>query len=118
MIVDQQKAESEKELVRRQSEADAKAYEKQKAAEADLLVAENNVKVAEADVEMARLQKEAELEKQKSYTEEYFRDKELDVQLEAVKAINPSIETIITDGSGNGYAGLVGIQKILESLGE
>ena len=118
MIVDQQKAESEKELVRRQSEADAKAYEKQKAAEADLIVAENNVKVAEADVEIARLQKEAELEKQKSYTEEYFRDKELDVQLEAVKAINPSIETIITDGSGNGYAGLVGIQKILESLGE
>ena len=116
MIVDQQKAESEKELVRRQNEADAKAYEKQKAAEADLIVAENNVKVAEADVEIARLQKEAELEKQKSYTEQYFRDKELDVQLEAVKAINPSIETIITDGSGNGYAGLVGIQKILESL--
>lgn len=113
MIVDQQKAESEKELVRRQSEADAAAYEKQKAAEAELTVAENKVKVAEANVEVARLEKEAELEMQKSYTEEYFRDKELDVQKAAVEAINPSVKTIITDGSGEGYAGLVGIKEIL-----
>ena len=118
MIVDQQKAESEKELVRRQNEADASAYEKEKAAQAELIVAENAVKVAEANVEVARLEKEAELEKQKGYTEQYFRDKELDVQLEAVKAINPSVETIITDGSGSSYSGLIGIQKILESLNE
>lgn len=116
MIVDQQKAESEKELVRRQNEADAAAYEKEKAAEAELIVAENSVKVAEANVEVARLTKEAELEKQKSYTEQYFRDKELDVQREAVKAINPTVDTIITDGSGSGYAGLVGIQSILDSI--
>lgn len=116
MIVDQQRAESEKELVRRQNEADAAAYEKQKAAEAELTVAENEVKVAEANVEVARLEKEAELEKQKAYTEEYFRDKALDVQLEAVKAINPSVETIITDGSGSSYAGLIGIQEIHEAF--
>ena len=116
MIVDQQKAESEKELVRRQSEADAAAYEKEKAAEAELVVAENKVKVAEANVEVARLEKEAELEKQKSFTSEYFRDKELEVQLAAVEAINPSVKTIITDGSGEGYAGLVGIKEILEVL--
>ena len=118
MIVDQQKAESEKELVRRQNEADALAYEKEKAAEAELVVAENDVKVAEANVKVAELTKEAEMEKQKGYTDEYFRDKELDVQLAAVKAINSSVETIITDGSGSSYSGLVGIQKILDSINE
>lgn len=116
MIVDQQKAESEKELVRRQNEADAAAYEKQKAAEAELIVAENKIKVAEADVEVARLQKEAELEKQKSYTAEYFEDKKLDVQMKAVEKINPNVKTIITDGSGSGYAGLVGIKEVLDDL--
>lgn len=116
MIVDQQKAESEKELVRRQNEADAAAYEKQKAAEAELIVAENKIKVAEADVEVARLQKEAELEKQKSYTAEYFEDKKLDVQMKAVEKINPNVKTIITDGSGSGYAGLIGIKEVLDDL--
>ena len=116
MIVDQQKAESEKELVRRQNEADAAAYEKQKAAEAELIVAENKIKVAEADVEVARLQKEAELEKQKSYTAEYFEDKKLDVQMKAVEKINPNVKTIITDGSGSGYAGLIGIKEVLDGL--
>jgi len=116
MIVDQQRAESEKELVRRQNEADAAAYEKQKAAEAELTVAENKVKVAEANVAVAKLEKEAELEKQKSYTSEYFRDKELDVQRAAVEAINPSVKTIITDGSGEGYAGLIGIKEIFDNI--
>lgn len=118
MIVDQQKAESEKELVRRQNEADAAAYEKERAAQAELTVAENKIEVAKANVEVARLNKEAELEKQRSYTSEYFRDKELDVQLAAVKAINSSVKTIITDGSGDSYSGLVGLQTILESLKE
>lgn len=116
MIVDQQRAESEKELVRRQNEADAAAYEKEKAAEAELAVAENKVKVAENDVKVAKLQKEAELEKQKGYTDEYFRDKELDVQMKAVEKINPSVKTIITDGSGSGYAGIVGIKEVLDTL--
>lgn len=118
MIVDQQKAESEKELVERQTKADAAAYEKQKAAEAELTVAENKIKVAEAEVEVAKLEKEAELEKQKSFTEQYFRDKTLDVQLKAAEAINGSVQTIITDGDGNGYAGLIGIKEILDSIGE
>lgn len=118
MIVDQQEAESKKELVRRQSEADAAAYEKQKAAEAELIVAENKIKVAEANVEVARLEKEAELEKQRSFTEEYFRDKELNVQLQAAKSINSTVKTIITDGDGNGYAGLIGIKEILDNIDE
>ena len=116
MIVDQQKAESEKELVERQTKADAAAYEKQKAAEAELTVAENKIKVAEAEVEVAKLEKEAELEKQKSFTEQYFKDKTLDVQLKAAEAINSSVKTIITDGDGNGYAGLIGIKEILDSI--
>lgn len=118
MIVDQQKAESEKELVERQTKADAAAYEKQKAAEAELTVAENKIKVAEAEVEVAKLEKEAELEKQKSFTEQYFKDKSLDVQLKAAEAINSSVRTIITDGDGNGYAGLIGIKEILDSMAE
>lgn len=116
MVVDQQRAESEKELVRRKNEADAAAYEKEKAAQAELTVAENAIKVAEAEVEVARLNKEAELEKQRSYTPEYFRNKELDVQQAAVEAINPTVKTIITDGSGGSYSGLIGIKEVLDSF--
>ena len=115
-IVDEQKAESEKELLKRQNEADAAAYEKEKAAQAQLAVAESNVKIAEQQVIQAQLEKEAELERQKSFTEAYFRDKELDVQKEAVKAINGSVKTIITDGTGEGYSALVGIREFLNSL--
>ena len=115
-IVDEQKAESEKEQVRRQAEADAAAYERERAAEAELAVAEAQVKIAEQQVLEAQLQKEAELEKQKAYTAEYFRDKELDVQKEAVAKINGSVKTIITDGSGNGYAALAGLKEVLDSI--
>lgn len=115
-IVDQQKAQSEKEMLHRQAEADAAAYEKTKAAEANLAAQEAEVKIAELKVEQARLEKEAELEKQKGYTSEYFRDKELDVQREAVAAINPTVKTIITTGDGEGYAGLIGIKEILNSV--
>lgn len=115
-LVDEQKAQSEKEMLQRQADADAAAYEKQKEAEALLAVSEANVKIAEQELEIAKLEKEAELEKQKSYTEEYFRDKELDVQREAVKAINSSVKTIITSGEGEGYSGLAGIKEVLDSL--
>jgi len=115
-IVDQQKAQSEKELLQRQAEADAAAYEKTKEAEARLAVSEANVKIAEQELEIAKLEKEAELEKQKSYTDEYFKNKELDVQMEAVKAINPTVNTIITSGDGEGYAGILGIKEILNSV--
>lgn len=115
-IVDEQKAESQKNLIKRQQEADAAAYEKEKAAAAALAVAEANVKIAEQKVQEAELLRQAELEKQQAYTSEYFRDKELDVQKEAVKAINPSVKTIITDGSGSGLGGLVGIKEILDNL--
>lgn len=116
-IVDEQKAESEKELLKRQAQADAAAYEKKAAAEAELAAQEAKVKIAELQVEQARLEKEAELEKQKAYTDAYFRDRELDVQLAAVKAINSSVKTIVTDGSGEGYGALFGIKEILGTLG-
>ena len=115
-IVDEQKANSEKDLIQRQAKADAAAYEKKAAAEADLAAQEAKVKTAELQVEQARLEKEAELEKQKAFTDEYFKDKELDVQLAAVQAINPSVETIITSGDGEGYGALVGLSKILDSI--
>lgn len=111
-IVDQQKAESERELTARQAAADAAAYELERQAEAQLAVAEAEKKIAEANVEIARLEKEAELEKQQSYTSAYFRDKELDVQKAAVEAINPSIQTIITSGDGEGYEAIFGLKEI------
>lgn len=115
-IVDQQKAQSEKELLARQAAADAVAYEKEREAEAQLAVAEAQIKIAEAEVEVARLEKEAELEKQKGYTSEYFRDKELDVQKAAVEAINPNVQTIVTSGDGEGYGALVGLDRVLDAL--
>lgn len=115
-VVDQQKAESEKDLIKRQQEADAAAYEKETAAKANLAVAEANVAIAEQKVKEAELLRQAEIEKQGAYTEAYFRDKELDVQKEAVKAINPSVKTIITDGSGSGLSGLIGIKEILDEI--
>lgn len=116
-VVDQQKAQSEKELLQRQTDADAKAYEITKAAEAELAAQEANLKTAELQVQQAKLEKEAELEKQKAYTPEYFRDKELDVQREAVNAINPTVKTIITSGNGEGFGGILGIKEILEVIG-
>ena len=116
-IVDQQKAQSEKEKLERQAKADAAAYEKKAAAEAELAAQEARVKIAELQVEQARLEKEAELERQKAYTSEYFRDKELDVELAAVKAINSSVETIITSGDGEGFSALIGLDRILGRLG-
>ena len=115
-IVDEQKAQSEKELLQRQAEADAAAYEITKAAEAQVTAQEAEVKIAELKVEQAKLEKEAELEKQKSYTDEYFRDKELDVTAEAVKAINPSIKTIITDSTGEGFEAILGLKEVLNSV--
>ena len=116
-IVDQQKAQSEREMIQRQAEADAAAYEKQKEAEALLAVSEANVKIAEQELEIAKLEKEAELEKQKGYTTEYFKDKELDVKMAAVEAINPTVKTIITSGEGEGFGALVGIKEVLNSIG-
>lgn len=115
-LVDEQKANSEKDLIARQAKADAAAYEKKAAAEAELAAQESKVKTAELQVEQAKLEREAELEKQKAFTAAYFRDKELDVELAAVKAINPSVETIITSGDGEGYGALVGLSRVLGSI--
>jgi len=117
-IVDAQKAQSEKELLQRQTEADAKAYEVTKEAEARLTAQQAEVDIAKLQVEQARLEKEAELEAQEAFTENYFRDKQLDIQMEAVKAINSSVKTIITSGEGEGYGALFGIKEILNGVGE
>lgn len=109
-IVDQQKAQSEKELLERQAKADAAAYEKTASAEAELAA-------AQLELEQARLEKEAELERQKAYTTAYFRDKELDNELAAAKAINPKVETIITSGNGEGFGALIGLDRILNTMG-
>lgn len=116
-MVDEQKAQSEKEKLERQAAADAAAYEKKAAAEAELAAQEAKVKTAELQVEQARLEKEAELERQQAFTEDYFRDKELDVQEAAVKAINSKVQTIITSGDGDGYGALIGLDKILDTMG-
>lgn len=115
-VVDEQKAQSEKELLQRQAKADAAAYEKEKAAEAELKAQETKLKVAELEVQRARLEKEAELEKQKSYTDEYFRDKQLDNEKAAVEAINPNLEIIVTDGDGSGLSSIVGLGRVLKSI--
>ena len=91
---------------------------KASAAEAELAVAQAQVEIAKQEVEVARLEKEAALEAQKAYTENYFRDKELDVQKAAVEAINPSVKTIITSGDGEGFSGLVGVKEVLDSIGK
>lgn len=121
--IDAQKAQSEKEMLQRQAQADAAAYEKQKeadavayeitkTAEANLAAQEAELKIAELAVEQAKLEKEAELEKQKAYSEAYFRDKELDIQKAAVQAINPSVKTIVTSGDGEGYEAIFGLKEI------
>lgn len=115
-IVDEQKAQSEKEKLQKQAAADAAAYEKTRAAEADLAAQEAKLKIAELQVEEARLKKEAELEAQKAMTDTYFRDKELDVQKAAAEAINASLTTIVTSGEGEGYSALVGLKTVLEQM--
>lgn len=134
LIVDEQKAQSEKELIQRQAEADAKAYEVTKEARAKIeaqqsqaeverikheqeeAAQKSKVEVARMQVEEAQLKKEAELESQKTLTEEYFHDRELDIQERAVQAINGSVKTIITSGDGEGYAGLIGVSEVLAAM--
>lgn len=133
-IVDEQKAQSEKEALKRQAEADAKAYEVEKEAKAQIeaqkaqaeverikreeaiAAQQAQVEIARLQVEQAQLKKEAELEGQKTLTEEYFKDRELDIQQEAVRAINGSVKTIITSDEGEGFSALVGIKKVLDAV--
>ena len=116
-IVDQQKAQSEKKLLQRQTEADAAAYEVTKQAQAKLEAQEAEVEIARLKVQEAELEKQAELESQATYTEAYFRNRELDIQEAAAKAINNSVRTIVTSGEGEGYSGLVGLKEVLKEMG-
>ena len=116
-IVDQQKAQSEKELLQRQTEADAAAYEVTKQAQAKLEAQEAEVEITRLKVREAELEKQAELESQATYTEAYFRNRELDIQETAAKAINNSVRTIVTSGEGEGYSGLVGLKEVLKEMG-
>ena len=116
-IVDQQKAQSEKELLQRQTEADAAAYEVTQQAQAKLEAQEAEVEIARLKVQEAELEKQAELESQATYTEAYFRNRELDIQEAAAKAINNSVRTIVTSGEGEGYSGLVGLKEVIKEMG-
>lgn len=104
-----QKATSEKELIQKQVSADAKAYELEVEAEAKR-------KAAELNLETAKLEKQAELEKQKSYTSEYFKDKQLDIEKEAIKSVNENLQIIVDDGSGSGLGQIPIINKYLEGI--
>ena len=46
----------------------------------------------------------------------YHSDKELDVTAAAVKAINPSIKTIITDSTGEGFEAILGLKEVLNTV--
>lgn len=116
-IVDEQKAQSEKDLLQKKAAADAAAYQKTRAAEAELEAQEAKLEIAKMQVEEARLHKEAVLEEQGTMTETYFRNKELEIQMEAAKAINGSLETIVTSGDGEGYGALFGLDKVLDNMG-
>lgn len=133
-IVDAQKAQSEKEMLQRQTKADAEAYEVAKQAQAQIdaqkaqaevarikreeaeAAQKSQVEIARLQVEEAQLKKEAELESQKTLTDEYFRDRALDIQQEAVRAINGSVKTIVTSGDGEGFSALVGLKEIINNL--
>lgn len=133
-IVDQQKAQSEKETILRKAEADAKAYEVEKDAQAQIEAQkaaaevarikreekeaeqQTQVEIARMKVEEAKLKKEAELESQKTMTEEYFRDRELDIQEAAVKAVNGSLKTIVTTPGGEGFSAIYGLREVLDSI--
>lgn len=116
-IVDEQKAQSEKDLLQKKAAADAAAYQKTRAAEAELEAQKAQLEIAKMQVEEARLHKEAVLEEQGTMTETYFRNKELEIQMEAAKAINGSLETIVTSGDGEGYGALFGLDKVLNNMG-
>ena len=132
-IVDEQKAKSERETIQRKAEADAKAYEVEKQAQAQIEAQKSaaevariqreekeaeqqtQVEIARMKVEQAQLEREAELESQKTLTEAYFRDRELDIQESAARAINGSLKTIVTSPGGEGFAAIYGLKEVLES---
>lgn len=133
-VVDQQKAQSEKEMLQRQTKADAEAYEIAKQAQAQIeaqkaqaevarikreeaeAAQKSQVEIARMKVEEAELKKEAELESQKTLTEAYFKDRELDIQQSAVKAVNGSLKTIVTTPGGEGFSAIYGLKEVLESM--
>lgn len=133
-IVDEQKAKSEKETIQRKAEADAKAYEIEKEAQAKIEAQKSAAEVAriqreekEADqqtqveiarmkVEEAQLKKEAVLESQKTLTEDYFRDRELDIKERAVSSINGSLKTIVTSPGGEGFSAIYGLKEVLGDI--
>lgn len=133
-IVDAQKAQSEKEMLQRQTQADAEAYEIAKQAQAQIdaqkaqaevarikreeaeAAQKSQVEIARMKVEEAQLKKDAELESQKTLTEAYFKDRELDIQESAVKAVNGSLKTIVTTPGGEGYSAIYGLKEVLESM--
>lgn len=125
--VDKQAADSKIESTRRQTAADNEAYEQEKKAEGKYnaqlkeneiaaLQRERDLAEAQNHLDVAKLNREAELESQKAFTNVYFQDKELDVALAAIQALNGSIQTIITDSDLSGFDSLFSLSRILQMI--
>ena len=119
-VVDEQKANSEKDVLKRESEADATSYETQKAADAAAYKLQKDADArklaATANLDSARLEKSAELEKQQAYTTQYLDNKKLDVLQSAVEKLNPELKIVVTDSSGSGLNAIPGMQMILDEF--
>ncbi len=115
-VVDEQRANSEKEKVQRQAKADAKAYEIERAAAARVVAAESEKQEAAIALETAKINKQAELEKQKAFTSAYFRDRQLDNQALAVETVNDKLQIVVTDSASGAIDSVVGFKNILGSL--
>lgn len=129
--VARQEAESKQELIKRKAETDAAAYEKERYAKAKALAREQEAdaeayairKKAQAQkdaakdkLEAAKLEKEAELQRQMAFTDKYFADRELDLQTDAVKSINDKLEIIVAPEGGNGIGSIPGTLSILDKI--
>jgi len=129
--VAKQEAESKQELIKRKAETDAAAYEKERDAKAKALAREQEAdaeayairKKAQAQkdaakdkLEAAKLEKEAELQRQMAFTDKYFADRELDLQTDAVKSINDKLEIIVAPEGGNGIGSIPGTLSILDKI--
>ena len=129
--VAKQEAESKQELIKRKAETDAAAYEKERDAKAKALArkqeadaeayairkkAQAQKDAAKDKLEAAKLEKEAELQRQMAFTDKYFADRELDLQTDAVKSINDKLEIIVAPEGGNGIGSIPGTLSILDKI--
>ena len=107
--IDKQAADAQKNLVTKQKEADGNAYQVEVAAKAKLTA-------AQADLDAAKLNKQAELEKQQTFTPMYLANKKLDIQQAVAEKITAATKIIVTDSKGSGLEALPGIKAIIDEI--